>query len=92
MALGTLIPRLCSRGRAALLSRASCTASLPAPPLATSAPVPACGLQHGLAPQEERRRARTRSPCDSLRVHRSPGVAAEGRGESLRRCGGHDHV
>ena len=44
------------------------------------------------APQEERRRARTRSPCDNLRVNRSPGVDEEGRGDGLRRCGGHGHV
>src|SRR4029450_11656555 len=43
-------PRLCSRGRAALLSRASCTSCLAAPPLATCAPAHACGLQHRLGP------------------------------------------
>jgi hypothetical protein len=36
------------------------------------------------APQEERRRARTRYPCD--------GVDEEGRGDGLRRCGGRGNV
>src|SRR5437867_114288 len=43
-------PRLFLRGRAALLSRASCTSFLAVPPLATSAPAHACGLQHRLGP------------------------------------------
>src|SRR5437868_2890736 len=43
-------PRLFSRGRAARLSRASCTSFLAAPPLATSAHAHSCGLQHRLGP------------------------------------------
>jgi hypothetical protein len=57
-------PKAIARGRAALLSRASCTACLAAPPLATSAHAHACGLEDRLGPQAERRSARTRCPCD----------------------------
>ena len=85
-------PRLCARGRAALLARASCTSCLAAPPLATAAHAHACGLQYRLGPSGGEARCLHPLAVRSLRVNRSPGVAAEGRGDGLRRCGGHGHV
>ena len=86
MALGITIPHgYCTR-TSALLSRASCTSCLAAPPLATSARThlwpraPSRPLRWrgaGLVPLSVRYR----------RVNRRPGVDEEGRGEGLRRCG-----
>src|SRR5919197_6476772 len=77
-------PRLCSRGRAALLSRASCTSCLAAPPLAPSAPAHACGLQHCLGPSGGEAQCVHPLSVRYLRVNRRPSVAEEGRGDGLR--------
>src|SRR5499427_5689615 len=67
-------PRLCSRGRAALLSRASCTSCLAAPPLAISAPAHACGLQHRLGPSGGEAQGSHPLSVRYLRVNRRPSV------------------
>ena len=85
-------PRLFSRGRAALLSRASCTSCLAAPPLATSAPAPACGFQHRLGPSGGEAQCVHPLSVRYLRVNRRPGVAEEGRGDGLRRCRGRGNI
>src|SRR6516165_7183191 len=85
-------PRLCSRGRAALLSRASCTSFLAAPPLATCTHAHACGLQPRLGPSGGEAQCAHLLAMRYLRVNRSPGVDEERRGDSLRRCGGRGNV
>jgi hypothetical protein len=85
-------PTAISRGRAALLSRASCTSFLAAPPLATSAHAHACGLQHRLGPSGGEAQGSYPLSVRYRRVNRSPGVDEEGRGDGLGRCGGRDHV
>src|SRR5262245_49831138 len=85
-------PRLCARGRAALLSRASCTSFLAAPPLATWAHAHACGLQRRLGPSGGEMQGSHSLSVRYLRVSRSPGVDEEGHGDGLRRCGGRGHV
>src|SRR5215468_9149739 len=85
-------PRLFSRGPAALLSRASCTSCLAAPPLATCAHAHACGLQHRLGPSGGEAQGSHSLSVRSRRVHRSLGVDEEGHGDGLRRCGGRGNV
>src|SRR5262245_20300335 len=85
-------PWLYARGRAALLSRASCMSFLAAPPLATCAQAHACGLQHRLGPSGGEAQGSHPLSVRYRRVNRSPGVAAEGHGAGLRRCGGRSNV
>src|SRR5262245_60587510 len=80
-------PWLCARGRAALLTRASCTSCLAAPPLATCAPAHACGLEHRLGPSGGEAQCSHPLSVRYRRVNRSPGVDEEGRGDGLRSCG-----
>ena len=85
-------PTTISRGRAAPLSRASCTSCLAAPPLANI-----CARTR-LWPPAPSRPSGGEAQCSHplsvqyLRGNRSPGVDEEGRGEGHRRCGGRDHV
>ena len=85
-------PTAIARGRAALLSCASCTSCLAAPPLATSAPAHACGFQHRLGPSGGEAQCVHPLSVRYLRVNRRPSVAEEGRGDGLRRCGGRGNI
>src|SRR5262249_39436017 len=100
MALGTILPpgyvheveRPCFHvppARPAWLHRLSARAP---PPLATSSPAHACGLQHRLGPSGGEAQGSHPLSVRYRRVNRSPDVAAEGHGAGLRRCGGRSNV